>query len=371
LTLSPCFFSLRASTFFVTDPKLQISELSHVILVKSLPFNVLRERGAKGLNRDGIQAPAGGKWGKQRIHKIMTNETYTGCLVWGRNHKGIATPPPVRKEGAWPALIDKQMFQQVQSVLKSHAPKLTHPRVTSSSYLLSGLIRCQKCRAAYIGYGAKSGRHHYYVCGTTYAKGKEVCPSQHLPKDNIEQFVVEKIKGYILTDEHLTKLVEIVNEELDGSINDYKDQIKVIDSQLDDWQGRLERLYDFVETKEIEPTRMAKRVIQVQDKIEELRKTKLDIQGSLQAHRQEPLEPSIVLQYVKELQCLLEESDICERRAFLRSFIESIQVDDGTITLNYTVPLPPDSSRQETVSVLGIVPTGPPEGIRTKHAMVY
>jgi len=106
---------------------------------------------------------------------------------------------------------------------------------------------------------------------------------------------------------------------------------------------------------------MAKRVIQVQDKIEELRKAKLDIQGSLQAHRQEPLEPAIVLQYVKELQCLLEESDICERRAFLRSFIESIQVDDGTITLNYTVPLPPDSSRQETVSVLGIVPTGPPQ----------
>ena len=41
----------------------------------------------------------------------------------------------------------------------------------------------------------------------------------------------------------------------------------------------MERLYDFVETKEIEPTRMAKRVIQVQDKIEELRKVfKKDIQ---------------------------------------------------------------------------------------------
>ena len=33
-----------------------------------------------------------------------------------------------------------------------------------------------------------------------------------------------------------------------------------------------------------------------------------------------------------------------------------MEVDDGNITLNYTVPLPPDSSKRETVSVLGIVP---------------
>ena len=44
----------------------------------------------------------------------------------------------------------------------------------------------------------------------------------------------------------------------------------------------------------------------------------------------------------------------------MRSFIESIEVDDGEITFNYTLPLPPDELRQETVSVLGMSSSSPP-----------
>ncbi|MBN1160711.1 MAG: hypothetical protein JXA17_02035, partial [Dehalococcoidales bacterium] len=44
-------------------------------------------------------------------------------------------------------------------------------------------------------------------------------------------------------------------------------------------------------------------------------------------------------------------------RAILSTFIESLEVDDGEITFNYG--LPPDGAKQETVSVLGIVPLSP------------
>jgi len=316
---------------------------------------------AKGLNRDGIPAPGGGKWGKQRTHKILCNEAYVGCLVWGKKRNGKSNLPPVRKEEAWPALIEKDVFYKVQNSMNDRAPKVTHPRVTSSHYLLSGLVRCNKCGAAYIGYGAKSGRFHYYVCGTTYSKGKEICPSQHLPKDRVEKFVTEKIKDHLLTDENLTDLVKLCNEELDGSIKNFKERIDVIDSEIEQWQGRLERLYDFVETRAIDPARMGNRIAEVQDKIEELRRAKLEIEQALHTRRLEPIEPRIVLDYVKDLKEFLDESNIFERRAFLRSFIESIDVDDHQITLNYTLPLPPDNAKQEAFSVLGIVPTGPPK----------
>lgn len=105
---------------------------------------------------------------------------------------------------------------------------------------------------------------------------------------------------------------------------------------------------------------MAQRITEVQDKIEELGKARLEVEEALQAQRLEPIDPSTVIDYVKDLKCLLEESSIFERRAFLKSFIESIEVGDGNITLNYTVPLPSDSSKREMISVLGIVPPGPP-----------
>jgi len=317
---------------------------------------------AKGLNKDGIPAPNGGKWGKQRIHKMLTNEAYTGCLVWGKKHSKSGLLP-VRKESAWPALVDKDTFGNIQIGLNARAPKVVHPRVTSSQYLLSGLLKCRKCGAAYIGYGAKSGRHHYYICGTTYAKGKEVCPSKHFPREKLEKYVVDKIKGYLLTDENLTDLVRIINRELGGSIKKYQERLDAIDREATQWEERLGRLYDFIETKAIEPVRMAKRIADVQDKVNEMRKARFEIEEDIRRRRLEPLVPEVVVKYVNDLKKFLESSNIFERRAFLGTFIDSMDVDDTEITFNYG--LPPDGAKQETVSVLGIVPSGPAVGIRT------
>ena len=106
---------------------------------------------------------------------------------------------------------------------------------------------------------------------------------------------------------------------------------------------------------------MGSRIAEVQDKIEELRRVKFEIEGALHTHRLEPIEPRIVLDYVKDLKQFLNESNIFERKAFLQSFVESIDVDDHQITLNYTLPLPSDNTKQEAFSVLGIVPPAPPK----------
>jgi hypothetical protein len=110
---------------------------------------------------------------------------------------------------------------------------------------------------------------------------------------------------------------------------------------------------------EVVSGRMDSRIAEVQDKIEELKRAKFEIEGALRTHWLEPIETRIVLDYVKDLKEFLDESNIFERRAFLRSFVESIDVDDHQIALNYTLPLPPENAKQEAFSVLGIVPTGP------------
>jgi len=321
---------------------------------------------AKGLNRDGVPSPSGGKWGKQRLHKILTNEVYTGRLVYGKKHKGYADLPPVVKDNAWAAIIDKTLFDKVQATMASRAPIVTHPRVTSSSYLLSGLIKCHKCGASYIGYGAKSGQFHYYVCGTTYSKGKDVCHSQHLPKEKIESYVSEKIKGYILTDDNLMKLIDLSNAEIGSSNRVNTERVDVIDNEIVEWQGRLERLYEFIETKSIEPERMAKRIKDVQDKVEELGKAKLQIEEAHWKQNSQLIDPQKVLSYVSELRDFIDEKGLFARRAFLRSFVKSIEADDDKMTFNYTLPLPPEYIIQETVSVLDIVSLAPPKSSKVK-----
>ena len=48
------------------------------------------------LNNEGIASPRGKLWARTSVHNILTNEAYTGTLVWGAKAKDGA--PPVRVE---------------------------------------------------------------------------------------------------------------------------------------------------------------------------------------------------------------------------------------------------------------------------------
>ena len=93
------------------------------------------------LNGEGVLSPKGKLWGKTSIHSILINESYTGTLVWGTHSKDNAEP--VRVEQAFPAIVTKAQFSRVNKLMRSRAPKQSHPRRVGSTYLLSGLIKCK------------------------------------------------------------------------------------------------------------------------------------------------------------------------------------------------------------------------------------
>ena len=61
-------------------------------------------------------------------------------------------------------IISNARFRRVNRLMRSRAPKRTHPPRVVSSYLLSGLVKCKNCRSALSGQDTKSGRFAYYVC---------------------------------------------------------------------------------------------------------------------------------------------------------------------------------------------------------------
>ena len=77
------------------------------------------------LNNEGISSPMGKLWGRTSVHGILTNEAYTGTMLWGVNAKDQAEP--VRVEKAFPAIVSKVQFRRVGKHLSSRAPKFSHP----------------------------------------------------------------------------------------------------------------------------------------------------------------------------------------------------------------------------------------------------
>lgn len=124
----------------------------------------------KAQNAEGLASPQRGRWTKTTIHRILTNESYTGTLVWGAKAKDNA--PPVRVENAFPAIVSCDEFDRVAKIIDSKAHARIHPRRTVSPYPLSGIVRCVSRSLAITAHEAKSGQFSYYVCHSLLKQGQ-------------------------------------------------------------------------------------------------------------------------------------------------------------------------------------------------------
>ncbi len=347
-------------------PKLEI-EPNQAKIVASIFDGVVKGKGlkeiVKELNHSGIAGPRGKDWGKTTIHKILNNEVYAGILVWGRiSKRGMK---PIKVENAWPAIIDRETFDEVQAKLRERAPAQLNPRNAGSQYLLSGIARCGYCGKALIGQEAKAGRFNYYVCGTLLKKGAGSCQARYLNTEKFEGLVISKIKEHILTEDNLRELVRMVNEEMDNVAGDYRDELGVIADEIAGINNRLERLYDALETGKLRLDDVAPRIQQLRCRQEQLQSRKWHLEMLLSDRRVELANLETVTLYVKDLRNLLEESSLTERKSFIRSFVKEVKVTGDEVLLTYTMPLPPQGISEERVGVLCSVHYGGVEGTRT------
>ncbi len=307
---------------------------------------------AKELNRERVAGPKGKGWLKTTIRKILTNEAYTGTLVWGRC--SVRNLPPIRVENAWPAIIDRDTFEHAHALLKERAPVRLHPKRVASRYLLSGLARCGHCGKALVGQDAKSGQFTYYVCGTLLKKGAGSCPSRYLNSHYFEGLVVDKIKEHVLNTENLTRLVHIVNEDIDSLAVGCHQRLETIIDEIADVDRRLERLYDALETGKVELADLAPRIQQLRQRREQLHAARWESEQQLSDRRVELADAETVAQCVADLRNLLNESPLTERKAFIRSFVKEVRVTEDEVLVTYTIPMLPRGLAEEKLPVLSI-----------------
>ena len=101
------------------------------------------------------------------------DEFYSENLVWGTAAGDDAEP--VRVDRAFSPIVSKALFRRVNARMRSRAPRTIHPRRVGSSYMFSGLVKCNRCKTLLSGQDAKSGSFHYYVCQSLIKRGGGGC----------------------------------------------------------------------------------------------------------------------------------------------------------------------------------------------------
>ena len=276
-------------------------------------------------------------------------------------------------EKAFPAIITKAQFNRVGKLMRARAPKRSHPRRVGSTYLLSGLVKCKACGRALSGQDAKSGQFSYYVCQSIMKRGKNACVTPRLNARRFEQMIVDKIRSNILTEGSITELVRAVDEEMDGIASEQRKRLETIDTELEDVKRRLGRIWNAIETSDIDIADASDRVKEHRERKERLEDAAADARAILSQRRAHLDDVKTISAYAKDMKDFLQESELTERRSFIESFVKEIIVIPGDALIRYTVPMPDDSflagRATEKValdaSVLSTVHVSPPEEART------
>ena len=328
---------------------------------------------ADRLNSEELLTRTGTRWSNTSLHKVLSNEAYVGTLVWGsekkartRKSKHFSDEPEVRVEKAWEPLVPKAVFKRVHASMKSRRPAMRHPRVSSSTFMLTGPSSCGRCGSALTGHVARSGKYRYYMCSGRNKRGISSCSQGMVRREVLEGAVLNRVQNVLLHEDNLSKLVREVNREIRKERSSITNHLNRIDEERKELQARLDRYFEAFETGSLAPVDLQERVSELKNKISDLDVRKAELSsGSAYPLMSE----KGVLGYVTQLRETLSNADSAGRKSVIQSFIETLEVDGSEVRVEYH--LPGEDNGQERSTVLSTVPAGGTEGIRTRGSTTW
>lgn len=186
-------------------------------------------------------------WKYFAVSDMLTNEIYIGNMVQGKygsvSYKTKQNKPRpkddwYRVEGTHEAIIDRDLWDRVQSIIASRAK----PFDVGTVGLFARKVRCANC--GYVMRSSKNRGKHYLQCASRHV-ARDACTGAFIAVDKLEKIVVQELnalsKQYLDRDE-LERNVEFNQnlEEQKAACLKAKGKLK---KQLEDNQHYLRALY--------------------------------------------------------------------------------------------------------------------------------
>jgi site-specific DNA recombinase len=109
-------------------------------------------------------------------------------------------------------------------------------------------------------------RYRYYTCTHAQKQGWDTCPSKSIPAGQIEQFVVDRIRG-IGTDPGLQdEVVQIISRHHDEERESLAAEERLLDREIKRWEQESRNLVGQIRAGEVN-TLVASRLAEVQERL--------------------------------------------------------------------------------------------------------
>jgi site-specific DNA recombinase len=287
------------------------------------------------LNEHGYRTRGGARWGIGQLHGILTRATYKGehrfnRKVWKtRQAKPDADHVPVAVD----PIIDAETFDAVQASLKSRNPKILPPRVVTGPILLTGIATCAGCGGGMTLRTGKTGRYRYYTCSTCARQGKSACKGRSIPMDKLDRLVTERLADRLLTSERVGDLLAGLMERQSAKNEDHTTRLSALRAKISDAESRLGRLYAAIESgvADLNDQTLKDRVTAVKTE-RDLAQIAYD-RAVVETNPRARITGEKIATFVETMRSNVMTGDTPFRRAYIRSVIDQVEVDDDEIRI--------------------------------------
>jgi site-specific DNA recombinase len=169
------------------------------------------------------------------VQWLLGNEAYLGRVIW----RGQSLP------GLHEALIDEVTFARAQRLLRERGDAMALRRSNPGDDLLSGLLRCGRCRRSYVGMSARGngGLYHYYACSGRQKLGPKGCDGERIPRDKLEAAVLQQITSLYRNGTLLAKAFEEAIAKQDENRPALEEQRRSLAEETRRSERALDRYY--------------------------------------------------------------------------------------------------------------------------------
>ena len=138
---------------------------------------------------------------------------------------------------------------------------------------------------------------------------------------------------------------------MDGIAQDQRKRLRIIEDELEDVKRRLGRIWNVIETSDVDMADASDRIKEHRERKERLEDAAADARAILSERRAHLDDVKTISAYAKDMRDFLNESELTERRAFIESFVKEIIVMPGDALMRYTIPI--SQSTPKTQLLLG------------------
>jgi site-specific DNA recombinase len=339
----------------MADQARVVQEMFAWVAVEGLSLgDVVRRLGERG-----VPSPTGkARWDRASVRGILMQPAYTGTAKYGktrlfprknqrrpkcgdpavprRDQVAQATTLAEQEDIAVPALIGAEWFTAAAVKLEENRKRYREQK-KGADFLLSGLLVCQRCGAAYCGrrQRLRTNEYVYYRClGTDkYRHGGDALCTNKSVKGRVEEAVWLDLCALLKDPERLEREFE---RRLDGPSSQDVDSTS-LQKSIAQLKRRIGRLIDAYENGWLDKAEFEPRIQRTKERLVREQETLAQHERDASNNEELRLLFGEFTAFAQQMTKDLEQADFETRRKLLRLLVNRIEVDQDEVRIVYKV----------------------------------